>query len=343
MAKILVVGSQKAHDPGEFRSACRAIGAALAQAGHEIVAAGCGDEDAETWVMDGANSAQTPNRKTSVIPFAPAVPGTQDLLTQTPGISGRWPNLIFLPPFTTKGSWDVGQPVALIRSDAALLIGGGLLTANVGSLALELDKPYHAVAALGGAAKIMAAEDYAKHRAMGMPQDCIAPGAASPDFGRNTVKAIEFTMRQRKDRKALRNSIVLLIASLTILAGFLGYLFRHDPLGREPQLVYTTAMGAIVGVMLSFLVGRSVRREESKVPSVIGQLALACFLGVLYGFFALHAGSFYNIKIKDLSREDVDSLAINMGLLGIGVGALLGPASKRALEELGRTANLDAG
>lgn len=38
MAKVLMVGSRKVHDPGEFQSGCRAIGAALAHAGHTIVA-----------------------------------------------------------------------------------------------------------------------------------------------------------------------------------------------------------------------------------------------------------------------------------------------------------------
>lgn len=343
MAKVLVVGSRKAHDLGEFRTACRAIGAALAEAGHTIVAAGCGDDDAETWVMDGADSARVADKKTSVIPFTPALPGTQDLLTQTPNIAARWPNLLFLPPFATKGSWAVGQAVALIRSDVALLIGGGLLTANVGSLALELDKPYYAVAELGGAAKTLADEDYAKHRAMGMAENWISPSPARPDFGENVCKAIEFTMRQRRERKAFIRSIILLLVSLAILGGFLGYLFRHDPFGKEPQLVYTTCMGAIVGVMLSFLVSHSVRGEGIKLPSLIGQLALACFLGVLYGFFALHAGSFYNVEIKTLTSEGVDSLAKNMALLGVGVGALLGPASKRVLEELGGIAKLNVG
>lgn len=93
-----------------------------------------------------------------------------------------------------------------------------------------------------------------------------------------------------------------------------------------------------MGVILSFLVSRSVKREASKAATVIGQFALACFLGAQYGFFALHAGSFYNVEVKSLTSEGVDSLARNMALLG----ALLGPASKKALEELGRTANLNA-
>jgi hypothetical protein len=37
---------------------------------------------------------------------------------------------------------------------------------------------------------------------------------------------------------------------------------------------------------------------------------------------------------------EVDSLALKMAMLGVGVGALLGPASKRVLEELRQTAKL---
>src|SRR5438067_1197010 len=121
MARILVVGSRKAHNTVEFRNACLSVGRSLAKHGHTIVAAGCGDEDAETWVLQGANSAVTTNRRPKLIPFSPAIPGTQDII-QANNVSTRWPNLLIEPPFQTKGAWAVGQAVALIRSDAALLI-----------------------------------------------------------------------------------------------------------------------------------------------------------------------------------------------------------------------------
>ena len=56
--------------------------------------------------------------------------------------------------------------------------------------------------------------------------------------------------------------------------------------------------------------------------------------------FALEVGSLYKVDIAKMATEDVDSLAIKVALMGVGVGALLGPASKRALEDLRRTANL---
>lgn len=342
MAKILVVGSRKAHDAAEFKDACRAIGAALARAGHTIVASGCGNDDAETWVLDGANSAQTSDRKTKIIPFTPAVPGTQDLLTQAPGLSARWAGLLFLPAFRTKGPWAVGQAVALIRSDVALLIGGGVLTANVGSLALELEKPYYAVGALGGAAQTLAAEDLTKHRTMGMAGALVDPAPNNGDFGENVVKACEFLIRHRKERTALRDSVILLLLTILILGGLIGFLFRHDLFGNEPRLLYTTCLGAFAGVVLSFLIGHVIRKETPRMSAVIGQVALACFLGILYGFFTVHAGSFYDLKLDKLNSEEVDSLGRNMALVGIGVGALLGPASKQVLEELGRAAHLKA-
>jgi hypothetical protein len=342
MATILIVGSRKGYDATEFRDACRAIGAALARAGHTIVASGCGDEDAETWVLDGANSAETSDRKTRVIPFTPAVPGIQDVLTQAPDVSARWAGLLFLPAFKTKGPWAVGQAVALIRSDAALLIGGGVLTANVGSLALELEKPYYAVGALGGAAQTLAAEDLAKHRNMGMPSEIVEPAPNSSEFGKSVVKACEFLIRQRKEKTALRDSVILLLLTVLILGGLIGFLFRHDLFGNEPRLLYATCLGAFSGVILAFLIGHVIRREALSVSAVLGQMALGCFLGVLYGFFTVHAGSFYAVKVEKLTSEEVESLARNMAFVGIGVGALLGPASKQVLEELGRAAHLKA-
>jgi hypothetical protein len=340
MAKVLIVGSRKSHDPVEFQQACEKIGLALARAGHTIVTAGCGKDDAETGVLDGADSAHSPGRKTSIIPYAPAVPGTTDLLTETPGIGARWPNLLFQLALTTKGEWAVGQAVALTRSDVALLIGGGVLTANIGSLALELDKPYFAVATLGGAAGTMAKEDYAKHLTMRLPTAYLAPSPSSPKFGEYVVEACEFMMRHTREKTELRKSIILLLISLGILGAFLSIIFRHNLFSNEAQLVYTTSLGALAGVILSLLIGHVIRREPVQVSAVIGQAALASFLGVLYGFFALEAGSFYKVDVKKLDSEVLESVAKNMAFLGLGVGVLLAPASKRALEELGKIANL---
>jgi len=324
------VGSKKACDPDLFQNACRKIGRALAKRGHTIVAASCGDEDAETWVLDGANLEAA--KRTPLIPFAPAQPDTKDLI-QTVNVGSRWPNLLVHLPFRTKGPWAVGQAVALTRSDAALLIGGGPLTANVGSLALELDKPYCAVSALGGAAKLLADEDYAKHRTMGMNEQLLNPSTSDASFGESVVSAVEFLISHRKERIAIRNAACVLALALVVLALFLSFLFRHNPFGNEARLVYTTCVGTFVGVILAFLIGRAADRKV-RIAEILDQTALACFLGVLYGFFVLEAGGFYKFEPEKLSAADVDSLAIRMAIVGVAVGAFLGPASKRALEDL---------
>jgi hypothetical protein len=339
MAKVFTIGSRKAHDVTEFRHSCRSIGAALAKHGHTIVAAGCGDDDAETWVLDGANSAATPGKRISVIPFSPALPGVQDLI-ETIDARARWPNLTVESPFRTKGPWAVGQAVALIRSDVALMIGGGALTANVGSLALELQKPYYAVSGLGGAAKTIAEEDYAKHRSSGMPEKFLHPIPSDPTFGECVVMATQFVISKRDERVALRTNSLILIGSLAILGIFLAFLFRHDPFGNEPRLVYTAFLGAIVGVILSFLIRRVIDHAQVSWPALIGQTALACSLGVLYGIFALEAGSFYKVDIAKMASRDVDSIAVGIALLGVGVGAFLGPASRRLLEDLSHAAKV---
>jgi len=292
-------------------------------------------------VLDGANAGTEAHSKTSLIPFTPAQPGSQELIVEATNIPSRWPKLDLGPPLKTKGPWAVGQAVALIRSDAALLIGGGTLTTNVGALALEVDKPYYAVSALGGAAKMLATEDYAKHKAMGMKERLIAPGLNDPSFGEEVVAAVEFLIGHRKERVALRNSISVLISTLAILFLFLGFLFRHDPFGNEPRLVLTTFVGALVGVMLAFLVGHVVDGKTLKIEELLGQFSLASFVGVLYGFFALEAGGFYGVEVANMPLSSVDSLGIKMAILGVGVGALLGPASKKVLEELGKAAKLD--
>lgn len=93
-------------------------------------------------------------------------------------------------------------------------------------------------------------------------------------------------------------------------------------------------------MMLSFLVSHVAGQESIRLPSLLGQVSLASFLGVLYGFFALEAGAFYKVNVTTMEPDDVNSLSIKLAVVGVGVGALLGPASKRVLEDLRRTAKL---
>jgi len=82
--------------------------------------------------------------------------------------------------------------------------------------------------------------------------------------------------------------------------------------------------------MLAFLVGRVVDRKVMSVAELLGQTALACFLGVLCGFFALEAGRFYKVEVSKMSQADVDSLAIKMAIVGVGVGACASSSSVQA-------------
>ena len=339
MARILVVGSQKNHDEAEFRQFCRNIGNALAQRGHSVVAAGNDDYDAETWVLDGANSGAK-EKSCKVIPYAPAFAGTQNLLVSS-NPERRWPKLQFQKPLKTKGDWAVGQPVALLRSDAALFIGGGILTGNVASLASELEKPFYAVAKLGGEAERIATFEEAKLRHMRMPSDLIDVAPGSPQCGERVVQAIEFVIARQVGTREIWKATFALLAEIALLAFFLIYLYHGNLLSNEPRLVLTTCLGAILGVILVYLVGATLRNEKISYPSVLRQLGLAILLGLLYGLFSFEVGSIYNAEIRTWHESQVEELANRMALIGIAVGALLGPASKLAIQSLRRIGELE--
>jgi hypothetical protein len=173
-----------------------------------------------------------------------------------------------------------------------------------------------------------------------MPPPLISPSPNDAEFGKNVIAACEFMLKHTKQKAGLGKSLVLLLVSLAVLATFLAFVFRDSVFGNEAQLVYTSSFGALVGVVLSLLVGHVIRHEEIGISAVIGQLALASFLGVFYGFFALEAGSFYKVDINLLSHEAFQSLTKNMAFVGVGVGVLLAPAAKKAIEELSRVAKI---
>ena len=56
---------------------------------------------------------------------------------------------------------------------------------------------------------------------------------------------------------------------------------------------------------------------------------------------ALSKPDLYDVEFAKLPADKMDSIALKLALIGIGVGALLGPASKRVLEELSQAAKLD--
>jgi hypothetical protein len=78
-------------------------------------------------------------------------------------------------------------------------------------------------------------------------------------------------MRHTREKTELRKSIILLLISLGFLAAFLSIVFRDNLFSNEAQLVYTTSLGALVGVILSLLIGHVIRREPIQVSAVIGQ------------------------------------------------------------------------
>jgi hypothetical protein len=338
MAKILVVGSQKNHPAAEFQTSCKGIGKALAEKGHIIVAAGCGNEDAEKWVLDGAEAVSN-NGHCRVIPFAPAISGTQDLIISIDA-PAKWPRLKFLKPFKSKGEWAVGLTVALTKCDALLLIGGGVLTANLAALAAELEIPFFAVAGLGGAAKEVAEREDSKHRSMEMPDELRDAAPGPSDFGTRVVSAVDFLRKHQTRRKDLRNALWTLLVALLTMCSLLVFLNRSDLTSPELRLVYATCLGTIAGVILFYVLRQARRRGRMDPAALVWRLNRGLLFGVLYAFFSFEIAETYYVNLKSLTEPQMDSLSRKMGLLGIGVGFFLGPASKRAIEELRRASSM---
>ncbi len=145
-----------------------------------------------------------------------------------------------------------------------------------GSLGLELEKPYYAVSALDGAARKVAEEDYSKHlEIMKKSKHLISPSLSDGDFGKNVVAAVELLIAHRRESAGLRKNLFILLISLAILGTFLCFLFRHDLLGNEARLVYTTCLGALVGAVLAFLISHVVDRKNNQRCRIVG----ADFLG----------------------------------------------------------------
>ena len=126
---------------------------------------------------------------------------------------------------------------------------------------------------------------------MGMTDASISPNPSLPGFGQNVVRGIEFVVSHTRDKSSLRRSAWILGMSLALLGVLLVFVFRHNPFGTEAQLVYATCFGAFVGVWLALLISSVVRKETIKLPALLEQVSLACFLGFVYGAGAVEAGS----------------------------------------------------
>ena len=235
----------------------------------------------------------------------------------------------------------MGQAVALIKSDAALLLGGGILTSNVGSLALELDKPFFAVNGLGGSADQIAKREENKYRFMKMPKELLDLSPGEKKFGERVVQAVEFVINNSNTKKELRYAVIALLGVAVVIPLLSLVLFQHSLSGKEARLVLVTCSGAGAGVLLAYLAGLFIHDEKKTLAGFLGQSSLALLLGFVYGLLSLELGELYQANYEGLSHEQFNSLAISMMLLGIAVGAGLGQASRRAFAALRRKA--DAG
>jgi membrane associated rhomboid family serine protease len=174
-----------------------------------------------------------------------------------------------------------------------------------------------------------------------MPRDLIDVAPRSQRCGERVVRAVEFAITHRVARKEAWAAALALIAEVTLLALFMTYLYQGNLTGNEPRIILKTCLGAMLGVVLAYLIGATLRNERISYVSVLKQFGLAILLGVLYGLFSFEIGSIYNAEIRTWHEGQVGELANRMALLGIAVGALLGPASKLAIQNLRRTAELD--
>lgn len=147
--QVLIVGSANHLCPDgeadEFHRACREIGVALAQAGHDLVVGPDKENTAEESVVRGFAESAVEECVTLFLDSADKAAAIKTIAAEHKGLQLRLER--------TKGPWVAGRVAKILRSDCVVTIGGTEGTSQIGHIAPALQRPVLAIGCFGGSSE----------------------------------------------------------------------------------------------------------------------------------------------------------------------------------------------
>ena len=338
--KIMVAGStdfaegEQVH--GEFVSACKDLGASLAEAGHTIVVGSDGEKTADRQVVFGANSSGKRAKVVIINSQRKAAPFDQDR---------EQLSSLDLSYVRSRGPRTVGRIRQILEADGVITIGGGRGTAQLGYTAPALERPVLAIPAFGGASEDIWDEyvDQDLER-LRFYRSGFLDGKVQSLSGKNwdaskadlAVKVMEELVNQNPYRsQRVVPQAVIVIFQLFLLTGWVA-------LFVNPFDSFTVSFFLLLGI--AALLGTGIRTSlrfltEIRPRIPVRRLATEGMLGLLLAyalalFYLLGVHTVTGDQVTIGEAKDFQRIAVNMSLLGLAAGVLLERATEQVMRRL---------
>ncbi len=324
----------------EFVSACKALGAVLAKAGHTIFVGSDKERTADRHVVFGANSSGERAKVVIINPQRGAAPFDSDReqLDKLDLIYRR-----------SRGPWAVGRVRQILEADGVITIGGGRGTAQLGYTAPALKTPVLAIPAFGGASQDLWDEfvdrdleqlNFYRPGFLDGKVRTLSEPSWDDSKANLAVKVIEALVKQNPYRsQRIVPQALIVIFQLLLLTGWVALFVKaFDDLDLTVSFFLLLGISALLGTGMRTSL-RFFREIRPRIP--VRRLAAEGMLGLLLAFalalfYLLGAHTVTgNPNFAALGEADgFERIAVNMSVLGLAAGVLLERATEQVMRRL---------
>jgi hypothetical protein len=330
--KVLIVGST--HDSvvasmrDEFMAACRELGAALAQAGIDIVVGSDSTNAADRYVIEGMVTVAGRHRVWMLRPDC----GETLFADRLAEVGGR----IEVFQRRVRGSWSAGRVPQILAADAVLLIGGAGGTLTAGYVAPALERPVVAIASFGGAAAKLWPDLEPYYNRLGELSHQVGNLRErwKPNNAELAVRVIQELIKRRVFKTKPRLPIGIYMGCLVLCLIAWVYLFSNPLVHASYSFFSMLGLAGLLGTVLRnnlrMVFDPTATFSWNELLIEVGAgLLLGFSLALLYLVGSLTVtGKTEAILIPD-STEAFQRVAVVMTLLGLGGGLMIEQAANR--------------
>ena len=338
-----------------FIATCKALGAALVQAGHEIIVGVPHwhqfreGRSVESYVLQGA-SAGAISRNHKVIFYTPQdlepPDSTIDVIDSIQNFK-ELPNITIEQRYLGRGHWSAGMIGDMREADAVILIGGGNGAASIGYAAFSFGKPVIPITWFGGAAFDISENVVFNHwlnnansyklnaQEIACTQNHWQTDPENAENKSTAKEVVKLTNKLVTRARLLQSNairVVKLTTALLVAFMFLWLVFflqgtQFLQLPNETVFFFLLFIASIVGTGLRTLVSYSSKQTSTPTFLHLG-IDIAVGLGLALGFalfYLIGSISFTGnvVLLNELARPEFTNIAVSMSLLGLAAGFLL--------------------
>jgi hypothetical protein len=318
---------------GKCIEMCRAIGCAVASAGHSLIIGTADEVSIDPFIAQGANRSRKSGTPVQVvIPVEPSLRNEGDGRFFVPFLGSRDYPRLQVQSRQARGPWGAAHLTGSQIADILVVIGGGPMTEAAAYDAIAIGKPVLAIPAFGGRAKQVfeaIADDW---REVGM-DEMTRYGLENPNpdrVGQTVLSAIDLLMRNNPYRPDRSNASALAVGTALIvtLTLWVALFLEAYTLPQTLSIILAALVSALFGGLLK--IGTRLLQDADTGRSIKNTpIRLVLGVGVAFVFMLLYLAGGMMLTWepgKVLEPGELRQIIITLSLISIGAAYLLDEA-----------------